>query len=144
MIREDFYETYWLQGIRAVTASSLRSAATQKVGIVRTLFIHVRVGDARIRVVFGVARSLGVPILLRISFIDRFVKGILPPEQKVVLYNSALVLIIVMVTKTEDKQILVKNKSKIVKNATVAEEVHNPHRLYVWQGKLRYRQSRKM
>lgn len=58
------------------------------VSVVGTATIQARMGDSRLRVVFGVVCSLGMPVLLKTSYINRFLKGIFQTKRKRVLYNS--------------------------------------------------------
>lgn len=51
------------------------------------ILLHVRMEDLRVRTWFGVVKDLGVPVLIGKSFIERVVKGILPPEQKCKVKN---------------------------------------------------------
>lgn len=69
----------------------MKNENNQKVSAVGTIMIQARMDDSRVRVVLGVVYSLLIPVLLETSFIDRFVKGILPLKRKIVLYNSKLV-----------------------------------------------------
>lgn len=94
-------ETDCLQTVRAANGSSLRNATSQKVSV-GSVLLHIRMGDARIKAVLRVLRDLAVPIVLRKSFIKTSVKEIFPPEHSKVLYNSASVLIVVTVVRTED------------------------------------------
>lgn len=52
---------------------------------------------------FGIVENLAVSVLLGTSFIDRFVKGVLPAEQKILPYNSAKDSIILLL-KEHDKE----------------------------------------
>lgn len=45
-------------------------------------------GDVSVKVAYSVVRSLAVSVLSGTSLIDRFVKSIVHPEQKTVLYSS--------------------------------------------------------
>lgn len=48
--------------------------------------------DSRGRVTFGVVKLIAVPMILKTSHIDKFVKDILSTERKIVLFNSGPVL----------------------------------------------------
>lgn len=130
LIREDLLETDWFQIIRPVSAPSSQCATTQDVSIIGTVLLHVRMGDARFRMVYGAGRDLSVSIFLGISFIDRFFNGIYRPEHKFSLYNYASVPIIAIVIKTEEEIYQNKQERISFKNVTVVEEGHNFHRLY--------------
>lgn len=56
--------------------------------MVGTITHHVKMGEARIRVVFEVVRQLVLPVLDGTSFIDKNVRGIFPEESKIVPHNS--------------------------------------------------------
>lgn len=92
--REMFLKASLLQNIRGASSLSLRSATSQNVSIVGKTLLHFKIGHAHIQQLFGVVRSLTVPILLGISFIDIFLNEIFPLEHEIVLQNSALVLTI--------------------------------------------------
>lgn len=74
----------------------MQSATTQKVSVVGTILLHVRIGDCRVNVVFGNVRNSLVPVLLEASFSGRFVKGIFPTALKIVLFNYKAVPTIVI------------------------------------------------
>lgn len=67
-----------------------------KVDVPGTIMLLVRIGEARVGVVFGFVKFLAVGFLLGTSFMDWFVSGILSTKRKIVLYNSQLVLIIMV------------------------------------------------
>lgn len=67
------------------------SAANHKVSVVGTIILHVTMGDARVTVVFRIARNLAVPVLIQTSFIDSFVKVSFSSEWKIVRYLPRLV-----------------------------------------------------
>lgn len=92
-------------------------------------YCKVRIGDARIRVLFGVLRYLVVLVLLGASFIDIFVKGSFPPEHRIELYNSVLVLIITTLITREGEQKLEEQENDVFKTVTSAEGVHSAPRL---------------
>lgn len=103
-MREDVLETDWLHTIQAPNEKCSRGATTQEVIIAGTVLLHVRMGDARIRLLFGTLSYMAVPILLGMFFIDRLVKRIFQPEHMIVFYNSALVPIIATVFQAKVKQ----------------------------------------
>lgn len=78
---------------------------------------------ARRRVVFGAARILDVPVLLRKSVTNRGLKQSFPPEHKIVRYKSVLVPIFSTVnqTKNDDDQGL--RESDNYEEATILEDV---------------------
>lgn len=82
----------------------LRIAINQKVIIVRTVLLHVVIGDDGVRVLFGAVRNLVMSATLAECFIDKFVKGMFQPEHKIAPYNSAPVPIIATVVRMENEQ----------------------------------------
>lgn len=125
LIREDILEIDWFQNMRTVSASSLRGVTNQEISIVGTVLLPVIKEDTRISVVFGIVRSLGVPISLGATFIDIFSKGIFPAEHSIVLQSSAAVPIISTAIRTVEKQNSSKQTGNIVESNLVAEEARN-------------------
>lgn len=74
--------------------------------------LGVRMGYYRVRIVFGIVRSLVVPVLVGTSFVHRFVKGILPSKQKIVLYISKPVPLLAIKDMPEETRD--KNKAQAV------------------------------
>lgn len=87
---------------------------------VEIVLFHVMVENSRIWVVFRVERNPAVDNLLGSSFIDRIVKGIFPPEEKIMAHYSAPVPTVAAVIKTEDKQDQDKQKGGIIEKVTGA------------------------
>lgn len=56
--------------------------------IVETILLHVRLGDLRVEVWFGIVHNLAVDILIGTPFIDCFTRGIFLAECKVVPWHS--------------------------------------------------------
>lgn len=79
--------------MNAKSRPSLKNAVNQKVNIVRTVVLQVKMSKSRVRVVLGALRNLAALFLLGTSFSDRFVKSIFPSKRKVVLYDSKPALI---------------------------------------------------
>lgn len=96
LVREGLLEAEWLKAVQANNRPPLRNVINQKISVVETIHLLVRMGDSRVRVRLGVVRNLAVPVLLETSFIDMFVKGIFSPERRVVPYNSKEVLVLVI------------------------------------------------
>lgn len=86
LLHADMVKLDWKSPIRVIDKRRLSSAINQKVEDVDTI-IHINMGEARVRVTFGIIKNLAVPVLLRTSFIAKFVKGIFPTERKIVPYN---------------------------------------------------------
>lgn len=60
---------------------------SQKVTLVRNVFFNVQIRDTRAWVVFSVMRKKVIFLLLRISFVKSFIKGIFVTNWKVVSYR---------------------------------------------------------
>lgn len=67
-------------------------------------------GDSRVRVVIGTVRDVAVPVILRTSFIDMFVKGVFSPERKIVPCNSKPVPIFAVHDLSEKQKDKIKGK----------------------------------
>lgn len=50
----------------------------EKVEVVETVVLHGQIGDSLILVLFGIVQTRAAPVLLGASFINKFMKGILP------------------------------------------------------------------
>lgn len=66
----------------------MKNTIDQRVSLVGTIWLHVKLGNSRARVVFISVRNLALPVLVETSYIDRFFKGSFPPERKSVPYNA--------------------------------------------------------
>lgn len=71
---------------RPVSARRYASA----VDVMGVIFLNVRMDDLRVRTWFCTVENLTVPVLLDTSSIDRFVKGILPPERNFALSTRSM------------------------------------------------------
>lgn len=58
-----------------------------------TIPLHVRMGDSRVQIILQAVGKVAVPVLLEISFPDRFVEWIFPPKQNIAPYNFKRVAI---------------------------------------------------
>lgn len=105
LIWEEVLQPDWHGAFRVENQRSPQTATSQEVSIGDTVSLHVWIWDSRVRVFLGVVRNLAVFALLGTSFIDKFVKGIFPSKQKIVLYNSAPAetLATIIRTKIDDK-----------------------------------------
>lgn len=61
----------------------MKNATSQKFSVVETTTLHVRLEDSRVRAASGLVRSLAEKVLLGISYINRFLKFVFPPERKI-------------------------------------------------------------
>lgn len=64
IIREDFLGAEWLEAIQVNNRPSLMNETNRKDSIVRTVALHVRLVDSRVRAVFGIVCNLVVLALL--------------------------------------------------------------------------------
>lgn len=94
LTRHHLVEEDWLRSIESSSQPLLRNATIQKISVIGTTTLHVRMQDPKFRVVFGVVRFSVVQVLLHTSFIDRFLNDILICERKIIWYKSRLVLIV--------------------------------------------------
>lgn len=65
--------------IKSVVDAHLSAATRQLLNDMGVILFKVRMGELRLRTCFGIVQKLAVPVMLRTSSMDRFVKGILPP-----------------------------------------------------------------
>lgn len=96
MIIEAYLVAHWVIAMKPTAHSKLICATNQPVKISGTIVPYLRIGEARVRGVFGVVWNLVVPLILRTSFINRFVKGIFPQELEIVPFNSHSVSICIV------------------------------------------------
>lgn len=71
--------------------------------VVENITLEVRKGAYRGRVVLSIVRKIALSVRLTVSFIERFMKDILPSAQKIVRYNFKLVPIIDVNDMTEER-----------------------------------------
>lgn len=96
LILEELFESDEITYIRACDNPRLRSVTNEKVEIVGTIVLYVRIGESLVRVMFGIVRNLAVPALLGTSLIDKFNKGIIPTKPNIILFSSLPVLILLI------------------------------------------------
>jgi len=94
LINKDFLPPSWTDKIRPAQDPGLIAATRQAVSIEGVILLHVRVGELRVRVWFGVVSKLAVPALLGTSFIDSFIRAILPLDRKILPLHSPPVAIL--------------------------------------------------
>lgn len=82
-------------------------------------------GDNCIQAVLRIVGNPVVPTLLGTFFIDTNVNALFSLEQKMAVYNSVLVQIVVVVIKTESGETERRKDSDIIVTIAVPEEVHN-------------------
>lgn len=73
---------------------SLKRRTSQRVIVVRKIALQARIGGSKNKIVFGVVSNVMVTVLLGTSFIARFVHGVFPPFQKIVLYISRQIVLL--------------------------------------------------
>lgn len=86
-IRENISEAESLKAVQVNIRTALKNVINQNVSVVGTVALKVRMEDSCIRVVFVVVSNLAGPVLLKTSFIDRSVNGILPSKRNIGAYN---------------------------------------------------------
>lgn len=74
----------------------IRSALDTKLKVAREMNPHLSTGESRTRVSFRVVSELVVPVRLRTTYIDRFIKSIHPAKRKIVRYHSWSVPILIV------------------------------------------------
>lgn len=84
----------WAARIKRQNLPRLRTATKEPLALDGTIILHLRLGDLRVRVCFGVVPNLVVDFLLGTSFSDRFIRGIFPSERKIVPWHSHPVTIL--------------------------------------------------
>lgn len=85
LLREDKVIPDWMSPFRVCKKLRLRSSTNEKVEVVVTLMLYIGMEETRIRVVFGLIKNLGVPVILDTSSINKLVKVIFPAGRKRVL-----------------------------------------------------------
>lgn len=104
----------------------------QRVSLVGTISIHLRMGDSTVRVVIGIVCYLAVPVLLGTTFNDGFLKGFVYTERKIVRYNSEQVPSLVIEDTPEELQDKEKTRQRMQwSNRKIT------HAWCEWQGKVR-------
>lgn len=72
LIRADMVELYWVRSVRVSEKPRLKGATSQHVETIGTIILHVFIGEAHVRVAFGILNSLVVSVLLGTSFMENF------------------------------------------------------------------------
>lgn len=85
------------KSVKHNSSGNLKGASSQRVFVALNIMLHVRVGNCRVLVIFGKLKSSGVSFFLRTSVIERFVKGILSSERRIVMYSSDVGLILLKI-----------------------------------------------
>jgi len=88
LIDKRYIPLKWRHAIRPQEVSRLRGANNTTLVVEGVILLHVRVGDLCVKVWFGVVPVLVTKVLLGTTYINRFVRGIFPPEQQVVPFHS--------------------------------------------------------
>lgn len=78
LIRSDVLEPSWENHIRRQEVTNLYGAYNSKLRISGTIMLHIRVGEALTRIVFGVVKQLSVPMLLDKRYTDRCARSFFP------------------------------------------------------------------
>ena len=94
LIRESLLPKDWHKYAQDVTALlRIRDANNRQPNVDEVVNMLIDIGGQTLRMIFLVCCVLVVPVILGCSFIQRFVKAILPQENKIVLkYGGALAI----------------------------------------------------
>lgn len=93
------------------------------------ILLHIKIGNLRIRVWFGVVANQAVNLFLATSFIEMYIWGLFPAEHKLVSWHSQPLDIIVSNAKTADIAGLANHISSQLCSAPVTDEIY--HRIVV-------------
>lgn len=88
IVRQDVFPKTWRDTTIPIKNDRLTATSNLVMNLEGVILRHVRLGDLRVRVWFGVAVKLTVPILLGTAFIDCFIRVIFTPERRVVPLQS--------------------------------------------------------
>ena len=88
LVHYNFLPPQWKDEIQPYSGSTVKSANKSSLDIVGVIRLYVRVGTLRVKVRFGVVRHLVTRILVGTPFVNKFVKGIFPQEQRIVPADS--------------------------------------------------------
>lgn len=76
LTRTDVLDPGWVQNIHQRDVPEIRSASDTRLSVLGTITLHLRMGESRTCVMVGVVEKLAVPMLLRKTIIDRFIKQV--------------------------------------------------------------------
>lgn len=74
--------------------SRLRTATKEPISLRGKILLFISMNELSVRVLFGIVENLAIEVLLRTSFIDRYIRGNFPSERKVVPWNYSPVPIL--------------------------------------------------
>lgn len=77
-------EGEWFGAVQDSNRLALKNATSEMVSLVETMTLTFNMGDSRVRADLDVVHNLAIPVLIGTSNIDRSIKSILKPEQKIV------------------------------------------------------------
>ena len=78
----------WRAAIKSVRSPPFIDASNRSMKAIGELKLHVQIGAFCARVPFLVVTNLAVDCILVITFLDRHVKAILPPQRKVLFHHA--------------------------------------------------------
>lgn len=84
LIRANVSYASWQDLIHQHDIREIQSAFDTKLVLSATITLHLWIGEFSTRVAFGVVDKQASPVLLRKTFIDRFMNSIHPAERKIV------------------------------------------------------------
>lgn len=94
--RADFLEASWLDSIHQLNMPEMCSAFDTKLFLSGTITLHLMICESRTLVTFGVVDKLALPVLLGMTFIDRYIRSVYPAEKRTVSYHYPSVPIVIV------------------------------------------------
>ena len=88
LVNHNFLPPTWKDAIIPYQCSSVKYANKSSLTIVGVIRLYVQIGGLRVKVYFGVVRNLVTRVLVGTPFINKFVRGIFPQEQRIVPSDS--------------------------------------------------------
>lgn len=88
LLRGDMAQLHWMKSIGVSKKPRLRRVTIQKVEVVCTIMLYVRMGGTLVRVLAGIVKKLAVSVLFGTYFITEFVKGIFLAKKMIISYRS--------------------------------------------------------
>lgn len=78
----------WKHKLNSHHTPNLQSELKKQITLRGPFLLFVRVGNLDVKIWFGIVRNVTVDIALGTPFIDRYIRGTVPEEQKVVPWHS--------------------------------------------------------
>lgn len=93
-MREKFLKAEMLRSIQANNRLSLRNETIMEISDIKKITLRVRLGDNSLTVLLGTVRTLAVPVLPEIKFIDGVFKDIFARGREKGSYHSSSMLML--------------------------------------------------